>query len=237
MSPEPLLVHFAERRLGPYDSPQQSVRDLSGPQRLANVLLTGLLRAFPVTGSQGDRIVAASDISHAELHHAFRAGLNTRGQVPPWAVVLDRQAMWTSGTRPVIYAEAGVSGRYRDASEQIRGPGWGSLVVRTDLDPQSRNDWTHEREWRYCFSARPDSAPPAEQPVVRIQTALRAVIVGEQGWLPSQIPDLRPELTWTVRPTYSFARWFWNGQTLIHDGGISVSHYSTGAVPPRVLSL
>jgi hypothetical protein len=227
MSPEPELVHFVERRLGFNDSPQSAVKDLSGSQRLSNVLIGGFLRAFHVIGSSSDRIVAASDISHAELHHAFRTGLNARGPVRPWAVVLRREKMWELGMRPVIYAEASVSERFRGASETIRGPGWGALVVRTELAPQTRNDWTHEREWRFCF-------PYAAQPFVDIRTAVRAVVVGEQGWLPTPVSGLHLDLALTYFPTYSVERWHWNGQTLVHDGSFRVESDPERGTPPHI---
>lgn len=76
----PLLVHFVDRPRGTFLGPP-AVRSLSGSQKLSNILLTGYLRGFYVTGASTP-IVAASDLSPAELKHAFKDGLNTRGRLP-----------------------------------------------------------------------------------------------------------------------------------------------------------
>lgn len=216
----PLLVHFVDRPRGAGVGPL-AVRNLSGSQRLSNILLTGYLRGFYLTGASTP-IVAASDLSPAELRHAFKDGLNTRGRPFPWAIVFHRVIAWDLGMRPVIYVEDQYAYHFREATEKVRGPGWGSLVVPTELDPQAPNDWTHEREWRFCFP-RHD-----EDPALEITAAVRAVIVGESEWLPSPVADPHPDVAGTNHPTCTVERWHWNGQGLIHDGSFPIEEGPEG---------
>jgi hypothetical protein len=219
---EPLLIHFVGRPRGSSVFGQMPVQvgDLSDSQKLSNIAISALIRGFTVPGSGSNRIVSASDISPAELYWAFKYGLNTRGAYSPWAVVLDRSAMWQAGMRPVLYVDDIEAQRFQDASGAIRGDGWQALVVRTSLDPEvRRSDWTHEREWRFCYPAN------VESPFLDIRRAVRAVITGEQGWEPFYSPVLDPAVRWTFYPTYSFSRWYWNGTALIDCGTIDVRHY------------
>lgn len=206
-----------------------AVRGLSGSQRLSNILLSGYLRGFPVTGAGGyGPVVAASDISPAELKHAFKSGLNTRGPVRPWAIVFHRVQMWDLGMRPVIYTEDQYASDFRKASEEIRGRGWGSLVVPTKLDPQARNDWTHEREWRSCFPRE------AAAPALDITTTVRAVIVDEPKWLPSPVTEPHPDVAGINHPTATVERWHWNGQDLILDGAFRIESDPEHGLPPHI---
>jgi hypothetical protein len=213
------LVHFVGRRRGEAAGQLPlGAANLATPARLANILIGGLLRAFPVPGSGASRVICASDISAAELVTAFACGLNTRGALEPWALVLDREAMWALGMRPVVYADLDMELVHKRALVSAKGPGWDGLVVRTEIRPgPSRTDWTHEREWRMCFDGE------AEIASTPIERAVRAVIVGQSQWTPARPVEAMPEVALTYSPNFQAVRWFWNGETLTHDGCIQVT--------------
>lgn len=101
-----LLVHFVGRRRG--DGAGQlpePTANLPTPDRISNIVWGGLLKAFSAPKSGKSQVVCVSDISAAELLTAFRSVLNARGPLEPWAVILDREAMWAAGMRPVVYAD------------------------------------------------------------------------------------------------------------------------------------
>lgn len=204
------VVHFVGRQRGGTSLPQQVFR-LGTEQRLANILTTGQLFGFQVYRSQLVPVVCVSDLSAAELESAFSRGLNTRGPVEPWAVVLDRVPTWEVGFRPVVYADAERFDAHRDALRAIHGPGWEALAVRTWMSRDTtRDDWTAEREWRYCF------LPGAQQPAVRIRHGIKAVVVGRPGWAPYTLPHAP-----TSPPPQ---RWLWDATQgrLVHDGQVSL---------------
>ncbi|MDO8149163.1 hypothetical protein Q6350_12055 [Isoptericola sp. b515] len=215
----PLLTHFVGRPRGPGAGGQAppAVQALPAEQMLSNIVLGALIRGFYVSGSGNSRVVCASDISPAELRWAFHQGLNTRGRYEPWAVVLDRTAMWQAGMRPVLYVEDEMENQFRQSTGEIRGPEWAALVVRTSLGQTGRSDWTHEREWRYCFQG--DSTNPS----LDIRTAVKAVVTGTRGWKPNRTSVFDPEVNLTYSPNYSFERWFWNGSRLVKDGTVTVA--------------
>lgn len=212
------VVHFVGRQRGNTVLPV-AVRHLSAEQRLAQILITGQLLAFPVYGSASMPVVSASDLSAAELETAFARGLNRRGRLDPWAVVLDRDLMWQAGTRPVVYAEAARFAEIRDALAGIYGQAGPGLVVRTEM---RTDDWTAEREWRFCFAPPPpviiqigDPLPPPPPPMaLSLGSAVRAVIVGRPGWVPGP-PQPQP-------PSNLPERWLWDEQNrrLVHDGRV-----------------
>lgn len=198
----PRLVHFVGRPRGGVLLPP-SLSGLTAEQRLASILASGQLRAFPVPGTDQTPVICASDISPADLDAAFRVGLNVRGRFEPWALVLDRESMWSSGARPVLYADY-VQGRVIRKALEEWSPGHAALVQRTDL-VMYRSDWTHEREWRWI--ARPD------RDYLSVWPQLDAVIVGKAGWQP---PDV------SVHSDASrVARWWWTGKELIDDGKVT----------------
>ncbi|MBO3085171.1 hypothetical protein [Cellulomonas fengjieae] len=200
--PTPRLVHFTGRPRG--DSPLPGdVAHLNAEQRLASILVSGQLRAFPVYGTVDVPVIGASDISPADLEAAFRTGLSTRGPFEPWALVLSRTSMWVSGARPVLYADYAEAPKIRAALDE-RSPGRSALVQRIDLI-MYRSDWTHEREWRWIAGAARERIPVWPQ--------LDAVIVAQKGWQPPGL-GARPDAA-------KVQRWWWSGTHLIDDGLIT----------------
>lgn len=199
--PEPRLVHFTGRPRGGTSLPV-AVAHLDAEERLANILATGGLRAFPVHGTGDTSVVCVSDISPADLAAAFRTGLNTRGPFEPWALVLGREIMWGAGARPVVYSDYV---RARILREALDGwsAGQGALVQRVDLNVY-RSDWTHEREWRWL--------PPEARDELPVWPQLDAVIVGRQGWQPPNL-GAHPDAV-RVR------RWWYTRGKLVDDGRI-----------------
>jgi hypothetical protein len=205
------VVHFVGRQRGTQFLPSE-VRPMSTEQRLVNILQTRTLRGFWVARAQDGQAVCVSDLSSAELEAAFHRGLNTRGAVDPWAVVLYRVPIWEAGFRPVMYVEWGKADRQRSALVEMYGAGWGGLAVPTEMRRTvDREDWTSEREWRYCFPAGTTGAS------VGIEHGVAAVIVGRSGWVPPYPVTLPPA---TLAPQ----RWLWDPsrRLLVHDGRVAV---------------
>ena len=200
--PSPRLVHFVGRPRGGADPLPADVAHLVAEVRLASILDSGQLRAFAVHGTDVP-VIGASDISPADLEAALRTGLSTRGPFEPWALVLNRDLMWGSGARPVLYADY-VDLRLLQQALEGHAAGRGALVQRLDLN-MYRSDWTHEREWRWLARATPDHLPVWPQ--------LDAVIVGRTGWQPPSL-EAHPDAT-TVE------RWWWTGKELVDDGKIT----------------
>lgn len=199
--PAPQLVHFVGRPRGGDPLPP-AVGHLDAEERLANILTTGGLTAFPVHGTNGTPVIGASDISPADLEAAFRTGLNTRGPFAPWALVLSRESMWDAGARPVIYADHVRARIVREALNSW-SVGQEALVQRVDLNVY-RSDWTHEREWRWL--------PSAGRGELQVWPQLDAVIVGQPGWQP---PNVHAH-----GDAPRVARWWYTGGSLVDDGMI-----------------
>jgi hypothetical protein len=197
-TPAPRLVHYTGRQGATARPP--SVERLTARGRLDEILSTGRLRAFPVFGTDDIPVISMSDTSPADLEAAFRTGLNSRGPLEAWALVLDREIMWESGARPVVYADYQDAERIREALG-VNNPRRRALVQRMDLK-MYRSDWSHEREWRWI--ARPDQSDLAVWPY------LDAVIVGRAGWQPANLPE--------HTDVDRVERWLWDGDHLIHDG-------------------
>lgn len=204
------LVHFVGRQRGGQDVPRQ-VRHLDTEQRLVNILQTRQLFGFEVPRGQAVRAVCLSDLSTAELEAAFDRGLNARGPVEPWAVVLYRVPAWELGFRPVVYADWDQLAKHREALTDMYGQGWSALAVPTELrTSRDREDWTSEREWRYCFARDAIAA-------LGIEHGVAAVIVARSGWTPPYPVGLPP----AVLPPQ---RWLWDPvrKKLVHDGRVAV---------------
>lgn len=201
LRPTPHLVHYAGRPRGWTPLPEGV--GSTAMERFSQILSSGRLRAFPVVGTSTIPVVCASDTSPADLEAAFRTGLNTRGRSEPWALVLDREQMWTAGARPVLYASNADAYTPQKALAE-KSERKEALVQR--LDPVGiRSDWTHEREWRWIPSVDRDDLPAWPQ--------LHAVIVGQVGWQPLDL-DKHPDAA-------RVERWLWNGQHLLRDGMIT----------------
>lgn len=213
------VVHFAGRQRGQRTPLPLAVAHLTTEERLANILNTRQLLGWQVYQSRMLSVACVSDLSAAELETAFARGLNTRGRLEPWAVVLDRQLAWQAGFRPVMYVEGARVEEVRTAMEHVYGPTGPALVVRTEM---GTDDWTAEREWRFCFAPPPPVVwnivdgplPPSPPAVLELNDAVRAVIVGRSGWVPRW-----PLPTPTGIPP---ERWLWDeaSRRLVHDGRI-----------------
>lgn len=199
-----------------------TVSHLSAEQRLANILNTRELLGWQVYQSKLLSVVCVSDLSAAELETAFGRGLNKRGRLEPWAVVLDRRLAWLAGFRPVMYVEAERVNEVRQAMAEVYGPSGPAMVVRTEM---GTDDWTAEREWRFCFDPPAPVrvnitegwlGPPSPPGILALNDAVRAVIVGTAGWLP-RWPLPAPS---GIPPE----RWLWDEARgrLVHDGRIPV---------------
>jgi hypothetical protein len=152
-----------------------------------------------------------SDLSSAELEAAFGHGLNTRGPVEPWAVAFYRSATWDVGFRPVFYVEWSKLDSQRAALNKMYGPGWSALAVPTENGSMNdREDWTSEREWRFCFT-------PGAYSAIGIEHRVAAIIVGRSGWTPTFPVTLPPQ---ALPPQ----RWLWDPaqNRLVHDGRVPV---------------
>lgn len=207
------VVHFVGRRRGQVELPDAVPKSAS--ERLASILSSGVLRGFPVPHSDQRPVVCASDLSAAELQAAFADGLNARGHIEPWALILRRQSLWLAGMRPVLYVSQGASRHFAAASAEIYGPGWESLVMPTNPGQFFHEDWAHEREWRRCF----DPDDPDDLPELAITKPVRAIVVGERGW---EVPALELPAIGRVREV---DRWWWNpvAARLVRDGSVEVS--------------
>lgn len=134
------VVHFVGRQRGNTLLPLV-VRHLSAEHRLANILVTAQFFGFPVYQSQMVPVISVSDMSAAELETAFARGLNRRGPVEPWAVVLDRPLSWHSGFRPVVYAEAARIDEHRAAPSVTSGRRFQvPIIVGSCRDAANRDD-------------------------------------------------------------------------------------------------
>lgn len=210
------VVHFVGRQRGTTPLPL-AVRHMSTEQRLAGILNTRQLLGWQVYQSKSLAVACVSDLSAAELETAFARGLNTRGRLEPWAVVIDRRLAWQAGFRPVMYVDAERVDEVRAAMAEVLGPDGPALVVRTAM---GADDWTAEREWRFCFAPPPpmtwrigDPPPPPNPPgVLSLNDGVRAVIVGASGWVP-RWPLPAPS---GIPPE----RWLWDQEScrLVHDG-------------------
>lgn len=214
------VVHFVGRQRGQRTPLPSALEHLTTEQRLASILNTRQLLGWQVYQSRLLSVACVSDLSAAELEKAFARGLNKRGRLEPWAVVLDRPLAWQAGFRPVMYVEGERVEAVRTAMEQVYGSTGRALVVRTEM---GTDDWTAEREWRFCFDPPtpvvwhiadgllPPPSPPA---VLELNDAVRAVIVARSGWVPRwplPVPTgIPPE------------RWLWDeaSRRLVHDGRI-----------------
>lgn len=206
-----LVVHFVGRQRGGQLLPLD-VRAMSTEERFANILQSKMLRGFSVPRANGARVVCLSDLSSAELEAAFHRGLNTRGAVDPWAVVFFRVPTWELGFRPVMYVERDKIYNQHAALMAMYGSGWDALAVPTDMrSTMPREDWTSEREWRYCFPAGTDV------PLLGIEHGVAAVIVGRSGWVPPYPVQLPP----AVLPP---ERWLWDAdkKQLVRNGRVAV---------------
>lgn len=219
------VAHFVERQRGNGVAPTPVFSLIEG-ERVASILQLGALRGFEVHGSKLSKAVCVSDISGAELEAAFQWGLNSRGPIPPWAVVLNRKRLWERNFRPVIYAAASDVKTFQTASADAHGEGWEALVVSMNPLEEGRDDWTHEREWRFCFR------PGHPSPQVDVQDAIQAIVVGVAGWL--------PPANWIVPEAFGTApsagvdfrvrRWLWDRDKnlLVHDGEVVVERQERG---------
>lgn len=200
--PTPQLVHFVGRPRGGVLLPELCAH-LTAEQRLASILESGQLLAFPVPGTERTPVISVSDTSPADLDAALRVGLNSRGSFEPWGLVLHRESMWSAGARPVVYSDH-VHARLIRKSLEDWSAGAGALVQRVDLQ-MYRSDWTHEREWRWI--------PPADRDHLPVWPQLNAVIVGRMGWQPPSLD--------THRDAARVQRWWWTGKELVDDGLIA----------------
>lgn len=202
------IVHFVGRRRGDTRLPDE-VAGFTAEQRLNSVLVSGMLIARSVPHSFESRVVCASDLARAELEAAFRDGLNGRGALEPWALVLDRARAWSMTMRPVIYEPEATADALRASCEAIyRCPDARGRVVQTRINSSAydRDDWLHEREWRWWPHVE-------EEPLLDIEPLIRAVVVPSGNWginPHGPLPEGLAARSWGSASSI-IERWVWLG--------------------------
>jgi hypothetical protein len=152
------LIHFTGRTGGRYAVPED-IRPLSYPDRLAQILYQGLIRAVPTYGTGLRPIVAFTESSQASVLR-----LISEGSYTPWGIGFSKQFIFDQGGGPVLY----VRGDEWDAATAVLPDPLRARLVRfwpgaawQEGDPvmfdgaqhlpdsiANESQWLHEREWR-----------------------------------------------------------------------------------------
>ena len=152
------LVHLTGRSRGT-NAVDPGIRQMTAEQRLAAILQSGTLRAFPPYGG------SSPVVSFSECGADGTAYMISDMGFEPWGIIVPRQFVYDAGGNPVMH----VRPEHSDLSswpEPLR-----SLAVRLEA---GSSDWLGEREWRVpCASA---------QPGLSIAGAVSGIIVAEPHW-------------------------------------------------------
>lgn len=193
----PVLTHFCGRRREPCPDVPSSIRNMSARQRLESILWETQLQMF-VTFSGGDPAVCFTEATFAGLKYMIE-----RRGYEPWALMFDRQYVYSAGGAPAWHAR---DLEYRLLQQNQRLRSW---AVR--LGPGS--DWLEEREWRIV---RPQTAgKPWGIPLGDLR--LVGLIVGDPTWTGARWANCVP--AGSDRPVWSMyyppvpgglPRWWWD---------------------------
>ena len=152
------LIHFTGRTGGRFAVPDE-IRNLNAPDRLAQILYQGRIRAVPTFGTGMRPIVAFTESSQASVLR-----LISEDRYTPWGIGFSKQFIFDQGGGPVLY----VRGDEWDAATAVLPDPLRARVVRfwpgaawAEGDPltfdgtqqlpdalASTSEWLHEREWR-----------------------------------------------------------------------------------------
>jgi hypothetical protein len=151
------LIHFTGRTGGRFGVPED-IRNLDPPDRLAQILHEGRIRAIPTFGTSGRPIVAFTESSQASVLRVINEGRYT-----PWGVGFSKQFIFTQGGAPVLYirgdeweaATAALPDPLRARCVRFwPGAAWEEgdpLILGAQQLPDAianPSEWLHEREWR-----------------------------------------------------------------------------------------
>jgi hypothetical protein len=152
------LIHFTGRSGSSFDVPAE-IRRLDPPDRLAQILHDGTIRAFPTFGTSYRPIVAFTESSEASVRR-----LITDRRYEPFGVGFSKQFIFDQGGGPVLYvrgdewsaATGALPGplrarlvRFWPGAERQPGDPLGALDAPQLPDHlRTASEWLHEREWR-----------------------------------------------------------------------------------------
>ncbi|KJS52536.1 hypothetical protein VM98_30755 [Streptomyces rubellomurinus subsp. indigoferus] len=157
------LTHFTGR---PFDRPNtpkvpEEIRELKPEERLARILLSEELLAFPAFGATVPT-VSFSESPQKHLEHL----IGERG-FPPWGIAVSREGLLATGGGAVAYLPEDVRDTFPESLRHWVVP------IKTD---GSRGDWSHEREWR-----RPQSSGSVG---FAAEFVAKAILIGDPEWRP-----------------------------------------------------
>lgn len=210
----PMFVHFTGRPRAADDEPPPYA-DGDAEARLVRVLGEGRLRAASSYGSPP--VVCVSEATDAALTAMLKDGVSDRGQYPPWGVLLSRTASVEHGARPAIHASH---------REQLRWRIGKNLKAEDELTEgrfvsyaPPGIDWTHEREWRFCFGRG------EAEPEVKLDGLVVGVITGRRDWYPPPL-TARFGASGTRRKyagcCQNLPRFVWTNDELVPDGRFDI---------------
>lgn len=166
--------------------------DSTAEGRPIQIAQCGCLHGHTVYGTSWP-VVCFSEVSLQAIATLFTTGVTFRGPYAPWALLFWRDPMLERGVRPI----------WPMSYEQI--------AATDNMSPSMRDfrvafvpgqvDWSHEREWRYCWGDRPVTG-------CQLPGVLAAVVTPVPGWVPPTGPG------WFA----GAGRWLWTGSSVIYNG-------------------
>jgi hypothetical protein len=151
------LIHFTGRNGGRFGVPDD-IRNLQPPDRLAQILNQGRIRAIPTFGTGLRPIVAFTESSQASVRR-----LISEGRYLPYGIAFSKQFIFNQSGAPALYirgdewdtATAALPDPLRARCVRYwPGAVWeegDSLVLGAQVLPSviaHPSEWVHEREWR-----------------------------------------------------------------------------------------
>lgn len=207
------FVHFTGRPRAVDDEPPAFASG-SARDRLVQVLFEGRLRA--ASSFLSPPVVCISEATDAALTTMLKTGVSDRGTYAPWAVLLSRETAIQRGARPALYVSPQERTRWRLGLEPKPQDELTEGRFVTYAPP--RVDWTHEREWRFCFNRS------AADPAVDLAGLVVGVITGSRDWYPHPITTPLGGLTHRkyAGSCESLPRFRWTGDELLLDGTFDI---------------
>jgi hypothetical protein len=152
------VIHFTGRTGGRFAVPDD-IRNLTYPDRLAQILYQGRIRAVPTFGTGGRSIVAFTESSQATVLQ-----LISEGSYTPWGIGFSKQFIFNQGGGPVLYVRGdewdAVTAALPDpvraravrfwpgAAWQVGDPLMFDGAQQLPDAIANESQWLHEREWR-----------------------------------------------------------------------------------------